>query len=207
MSAPQLNSAIQGQGTISADNLNTYLQGAQMASQLRDFTGLPGMTVVLQGITVPNDGFGGAFYWNPAGTEPDDNLNYIVPEGTGTGEWVRFTVVAGGAAGFVVLTTSSSVTAAGTTQATSTNLISQINNVTTVPSGSGVELPSVNMASQPLSIGTQIQVFNRGGGNLLSVYPPVGSKIETLSTNAPSGISNNGDATFTLITPTLWLVS
>jgi len=207
MSAPQLAAQIQGQGTVSADNLNTFLQGAQMASQLRDFTGLPGMTVFLQGITVPNDGFGGFFWWNPAGTHSDDNLNYIVPEGTGTGEWVRVGIISTSTAtGFVVLTVSPSVTAAGVSQGTATLLVSQINDVTTVSSGTGVILPTLNLDSQPISVGTSIQVFNRGA-NLLSVYPPVGSQIESLSTNSPSGISANGVATFTLITLTKWLVS
>ncbi len=207
MSAPQLAAQIQGQGTVSADNLNTYLQGAQMASQLRDFTGLPGMTVFLQGITVPNDGSGGLFWWNPSGTEPDDNYNYIVPEGTGTGEWVRLGIVASSTAtGFIVFSVSPAVTAAGTTQGTAILLVSQVNDVTTVPASSGVILPTTNLASQPISVGTAIQVFNRGA-NLLSVYPPVGSQIESLSTNSPSGISANGVATFTLITLTKWLVS
>lgn len=208
MSAPSLAAQIQGQGVVSADNLNTYMQTAQMASQLRDFSGLPGMAVILQGITVPNDGFGGVFYWNSAGTEPDDNLNYIIPEGTGTGEWVRFGLIAtSGASGFLALITASSVAAAGTTQGTATLLAAQINNITTVGSGSGVKLPSVNLGSQPLAIGTQIQIFNRGGGNILSVYPPVGSEIDSLGNNIPSGIANNSQATFTLITATMWLVS
>ena len=45
MSIPALNAAIQGQGTVSADNLNTYVQTAQMAPQLRAFVGLPGMLI------------------------------------------------------------------------------------------------------------------------------------------------------------------
>ena len=95
MTAPKLNAAIQGQGTVSADNLNTYAQTAQTTSQLRDFTGLPGMVVFLQGVAFANDGNGGFFYWNPSGTEPDDNFNYIVPEGTSSGEWVRTTFLTG----------------------------------------------------------------------------------------------------------------
>jgi len=84
MSAPSLNAAIQGQGTISADNLNTFTQTAQMTSQLREFTGLPGMLVFLQGVAFANDGNGGFFWWNPSGTEPDDNFNFIVPSNAST---------------------------------------------------------------------------------------------------------------------------
>jgi hypothetical protein len=208
MSVPSLSAQIQGQGTVSADNLNTYVQGVQMSSQLRAFTGLPGMTVALQGITEPDDGFGGFFFWSPNGTAPDDNMNVIVPYGVGAGEWVRYTIGAfGGILNFFQFTVSSAVVAAGTSQSTATLLTSQVNNVTSVPAGSGVILPTNGLNRLPIIIGTPIIVYNRGGAGTLSVYPQTGFQIETLGTNNPSGIVNNGNATFTLITPTTWLVS
>lgn len=68
-----------------------------------------------------------------------------------------------------------SVSAAGTTQATATLLIGGLSTVTTVASGSGVVLsPNVTSALQ--------MVFN-GGANPLTVYPPVGYKINNLAAN------------------------
>jgi hypothetical protein len=207
MAIPSLAAQIQGQGTVSADNLNTFLQGAQMTSQLRTFTGLPGMTVVLQGVMEPNDGYGGMFYWNASGTEPDDNFNFIVPNGSGTGEWVRFGLEVTGAVNYSSYSVNSSVVAAGINQSTATLLSAQINNVTTVPSGSGVILPTFGLNNLPIAIGTPIKIFNRGGGNLLNVYPQTGFEIESLGVNTPSGIGNYGNATFTIISSNQWLVS
>ena len=91
MSAPQLTNYINGQGSVSGDQLNTFVQTAQNVTQLRNFTGAPGQAVQLQGQTTAGDGYGGFFYWNPAGTEPDDGINYIQPYGS-TGQWWRITV-------------------------------------------------------------------------------------------------------------------
>ncbi len=88
MPIPSLGVAIQGQNTTSADRLNTYIQTAQNTPQLRTITGEPGMAILLQGVSQPNDGLGGLFYWNAGGTEPDDNMNYIQPPGS-TGQWWR----------------------------------------------------------------------------------------------------------------------
>ena len=198
MSAPQLNAAIQGQGTISADNLNTFTQTAQMTDQLRAFTGLPGMAVFLQGITFADDGNGGFFWWNPSGTEPDDNFNYIVPNDTSTGEWQRLTLAqfTGGGV-FTTLTATGLVnlesdviiggilskslitglSGAGSTQGTATPLTANINIATTVASGTGFILPLISAAGNSIKAGTEIKMFNRGA-NTASLYPPVGAQIE-----------------------------
>jgi len=102
MTVPSLGAPVQGQGIIPADHLNTYVQTAQNTAQLRTLTGLTGMDVFLQGISQPNDGGGGDFYWNADGTEPDDNYNYIQPPGS-TGQWWRVAVRASGGAGSIVL--------------------------------------------------------------------------------------------------------
>jgi hypothetical protein len=207
MGIPALNAAIQGQGTVSADNLNTYVQNAQNSSELRTFTGLPGMVVMLQGISVPNDGLGGLFYWNQSGTEPDDNLNYIVPVGAGTGEWERFGILQPPSSMvYSSYTFDGTVIASGTTQLTATLLSNQINVVVTVPANSGVILPSLNINSSPLNAGTPFEVFNRGS-NILSVYAPDSHQIESLGSNNPSGIAVNGNATFTFNGVNQWWVS
>ena len=171
MSAPALNSAIQGQGTISADNLNTFIQTAQMSTQLREFTGLPGMVVQLQGIAFTNDGLGGFFYWNSSGTESDDNLNYIVPNGASSGEWERLSfstqtgpgdfttitaiglvnlksdVIIGGILSKSLVT---GLSGAGSTQGTATPLTANINIATYVPLGTGFILPLITVSGNPI---------------------------------------------------------
>ena len=182
MSIPALNAAIQGQGTVSADNLNTYVQTAQMAPQLRDFVGLPGMLVQLQGILEPNDGSGGWFYWNSTGTQPDDNLNYIVPTGTTTGEWERSSFISAvGPGDFTTIIVSGLSTLAdviiggilsksldtgligsGSTQGTATPLSAQINIATTVGLNTGFILPIITEAGNAIQPGTEIKLLNRG---------------------------------------------
>lgn len=227
MSAPALNAAIQGQGTVSADNLNTYTQTAQMTSQLRAFTGLPGMAVWLQGIVFANDGNGGFFYWNPSGTEPDDNFNYIVPTGSSTGEWERLTISsASGPGTFTTLTVTglstlsgdviiggilsksiaTGLSGAGSTQATATPLTASINIANTVASGTGFILPVTTPSGNPIKAGTEIKLFNRGT-HTASLYPPSGGQIEALGTNNPSGIAVNGNAIATYAGSAQWWIS
>ena len=67
------------------------------------------------------------------------------------------------------------ISAAGTTQATATELINGLNEVTTVASGAGVVLFSADS-------GTFQAVYN-AGANQLKVYPPVGYKINSLPIN------------------------
>lgn len=86
---PTNNVQIQGQGQVSADQLNTYVQTVDTAPMLRQFIGLPTMCVLLQGIADVADGLGGIFYWSQSATGPDDNLNVIVPPGASSGAWLR----------------------------------------------------------------------------------------------------------------------
>jgi len=206
MSVPALSVQIQGQGTVSADNLNTFIQTVQNADQLRTFVGLPGMVVNLQGISLPGDGDGGFFYWNSSGTEPDDDFNFIVPTGSTTGEWVRYTISQPtGSSSYLSFSVDSSVTATGSTQLTATILTSQINVVTSVASGTGVQIQMYNGMGDLIPVGTPITIYNRGS-NLLTVYPPSGQEIESLGSNNPVSIAVNGDATYTRITASQWLV-
>lgn len=227
MSVPSLNAAIQGQGTISADNLNTFTQTAQITSQLREFTGLPGMLIFLQGVAFANDGNGGFFWWNPSGTEPDDNFNYIVPNGDSSGEWERLTIASiTGPGVFTTLIATGLVnlesdviiggilskslvtglSGTGSTQGTATPLTANINIATTVSSGTGFILPLITSSGNPIKSGTEIKLFNRGA-NIASLYPPVGAQIEALGTNNPSGIAPNGNAIATFAGGAQWWIS
>ena len=79
------------------------------------------------------------------------------------------------------------ISAAGTTQATATQLLAGNGVVTTVAVGAGVILPDMHCY--------EIVVMNRGA-NDLKVYPPLGDAIEGLAVNAALLIAPNNSATF-----------
>src|SRR5664279_1988228 len=91
MSAPQLTQYVQGQGSVSADGLNSFEQTCDTYAQLAAFTGLPGMQVYMRGITAPNDGGQGAFFWSYTSTATDDGgVTAISPLGSvAAGRWLR----------------------------------------------------------------------------------------------------------------------
>jgi hypothetical protein len=106
MVAPALKVQIQGQTTASADNLNTYEQTCDIVAQLRGFVGTIGMQAYARGLTAPNDGGAGAFYWNPSATGPDDGTSVIVPVGAAAGAWIRLQASAfGGQEAYAFVTT------------------------------------------------------------------------------------------------------
>lgn len=92
MTAPLLVAQIQGQGTVSADNLNTFIQNCTNIAQLRSFIGLPGMCVFIDGSVTPGDGGAGPFYWNTTSVGPDDNSSVIVPQPGVPGAWIRLAI-------------------------------------------------------------------------------------------------------------------
>ena len=69
------------------------------------------------------------------------------------------------------------ISAAGTTQGTATELIAGISMLSTVASGSGVAL-------SPNATPGAFQLVYNGGANAVTVYPPLGAKINSLATNA-----------------------
>lgn len=91
MTAP--NPAVQfaGQGVVSADQFNTFVQTVLNYAQLRTITGLANMVIVAQGTTSPNDGGQGTFYYNATSTTADNNTTVIVPNGATQGAWIRLT--------------------------------------------------------------------------------------------------------------------
>lgn len=82
----------------------------------------------------------------------------------------------------VQATVNDSVTAAGTTQATATQLESEWNTVRSGPANSGVVLDGFNT-------GVSTMVFN-GSGVTLKIYPPSGMSIDGLGTNNPYSLAN-----------------
>ena len=150
-----------GVGVVSAGQLNAYLISAMNTAMLRNLSGQTGMTAYLQGVTVPNDGGQGAFYWNYASTAPDDNYNVIVPYGVVYGAWIRLTQ-SGGSAGV----TSISFGSTGLTPATTTTgavSVSGILNV--VNGGTGTATPSLVAGTNVTISGSwPNQTINATGG-------------------------------------------
>jgi Pectate lyase superfamily protein len=92
MAAPQLIVQIQGQGTVSADNLNTYEQTCDTVAELRAFIGAPGVQVFIRGYVTPGDGGAGPFYWNTTSIGPDNGTSVIVPQPGVPGAWIRLVI-------------------------------------------------------------------------------------------------------------------
>lgn len=87
------------------------------------------------------------------------------------------------------------VVAAGTTQGTATQLINGLNGITTAAANSGVIL-SLGAATSDCQV-----VFN-GGANTVSVYPPVGSRINGLTTNGAMLLAPNTVCQFWFLSDT-----
>ncbi len=84
----------QGVGSVADANLNTFVQLVDTAPDLRNFTGLQNMTVVLLGNVTPADGLGGIYYFNSTSTSADNNATVIAPNGNPpTGRWLLVSLV------------------------------------------------------------------------------------------------------------------
>jgi hypothetical protein len=97
-------------------------------------------------------------------------------------------------------TTANSLTALGTTQGTALSLGADVNNVSTVTSGTGVIAPAMNPSDDIL--------VHNGGANALLLYPPVGASINGLGANVGYSIAVATPLCFMFcVTPTLYLCS
>lgn len=97
-----------------------------------------------------------------------------------------------GTAAGVVGNVDNNLTAAGSTQATALLVSNDINVVTTTAASTGVILRS------DLSAGDSQEVVNYGASTL-TVYPPVGGKINNGSANAGVSVAANTSALYTSI--------
>jgi hypothetical protein len=81
----------QGQGSVYGPWLNRAVQNVDNVAALRAQPGIDGMTALIQGTVVQNDGGQGTFSWNSTSTIPDDNgVTSIMPPGyTMGGRWLR----------------------------------------------------------------------------------------------------------------------
>jgi len=106
-------------------------------------------------------------------------------------------VPAAAAAADTISSVATALTAAGTTQATALAITADANFVSTVASGSGVQIYNG-------VIGDSVFIMNDGGANALTVYPPTGSKFNNLSTNAGFSLAANTPVWCLKITATRW---
>ena len=89
------------------------------------------------------------------------------------------------------------ITAAGTVQANATALTKAMNVVSTVPSGTGVILPTA-------VAGMVVYITNTSSANSLLVYPASGAQINVLGTNNSFVHTSNATITFIAPTSTQW---
>ena len=81
-----------GVGAVSADQMNSWLQGGLNYAALRLFSAVSNMQVAVLGAVTPGDGGQGMFWWNSLSTAPDNNASVIVPFGNTQGAWIRLPV-------------------------------------------------------------------------------------------------------------------
>jgi len=100
--------------------------------------------------------------------------------------------------GLVIDSISAAVSAAGTTQAGATGLVSNINNVTVVTAAAaGVRLPTA-------VAGMRILVRNSDSADTLSIYPATGGTINALSANAAFTLAAGSTTELMATTATQW---
>jgi hypothetical protein len=94
-------------------------------------------------------------------------------------------------------TLSDSLTATGANKAAALDLSAQFNNVTTVASGTGVELPDIETGELVIRV-------RNGGANALLVYPGGAGQIDALGTNNPYSLGVGEIGTWCLTSSRQW---
>ena len=89
------------------------------------------------------------------------------------------------------------LTAAGTTQATGLAINAGFALLATVAANSGATLPSCE-------VGDTVEVYN-AGANAATLYPDVGSNINSLSVNTGISLATNTAIKFRRVTATRWI--
>ena len=167
MTAPQLTVYADGQGAVSGDGLNTFVQSADSMSDLRSFVGVQGVQVYVRGTSTPGDGGQGNFFWNVNGTAADDNgVTTVVPSGSGSGIWTRLTNQQPG------VRQTGTPTAGTTTNTASITMVGT--NQPFVPASTGNFLIIISgAASNSVSTNGGLIILRYGSG-----APPVAGSIE-----------------------------
>ena len=100
------------------------------------------------------------------------------------------------ASSFTITGVTTGITAAGTVQANATALTKAMNVVSTVPSGTGVILPT--------AVAGMVVYITNTSANSLFVYPGSGAQINLLGTNSAFTHASNATITFIAPTSTQW---
>ena len=110
---------------------------------------------------------------------------------------MRGGVSAGAAQAINGNTVNSAITAAGTTQGTATAIVADVNIVTTATSAQGVILYNG-------VLGDSQEIFNNTNADI-RVYPPLGGKVNQLTTNAGFVLAPQTSVEVKKMTSTQWV--
>jgi len=102
--------------------------------------------------------------------------------GTQNGTWTS-NGIEGYSGSLITQNYQTGVSAAGTSQATATQLVNQLAVVSTVTTGTGVNLPGTVVSTTTQSAGLEVTVINLGA-NALLVYPPQNATSDTINGQA-----------------------
>lgn len=105
--------------------------------------------------------------------------------------------LAGQAANYIVGNCSSGLTATGSVQ-TDALALTDVNEFTTVGSGTGAILPA------NASPGDQILIYTATGQSTLSIYPPSGEAINAIAANSAYSQATAKTGIYTKVSPTRW---
>lgn len=108
MAVPDNTYQADGQSSVSASQLNTYVQACTNVATLRGFIGLTNMQVYMAGYVTTGDGGEGQFIYSASSTAEDDGgVTAIKPVDAGsTGRWIRIGTLSG-AVGTIIQCTAS----------------------------------------------------------------------------------------------------
>lgn len=96
-----------------------------------------------------------------------------------------------------------SLTATGTTQGTAFAITKSLDIFTSVASGTGAVLPTLDANGNAIVAGYVVTVLNEGT-NILTVYPPSGQQIDANATNIGVTLFNPGNARFVFVGENRW---
>ena len=113
MAPPFPTVAQQGQGAVSADQLNTYPQVVQNFAQLRTFVPLNDMVALVLGGAAEGDGDQGLFWYSSTSTVADNGSTVIVPTGNAQGAWLLLPPGSNSPGNFASLSVSGNATIGG----------------------------------------------------------------------------------------------
>jgi hypothetical protein len=190
---------VQGQGVASADQLNTPVQTVASFAQLRTFTALDDMCVMVLGGAAEGDGYQGLFWYDSTSTAVDNSATAITPTGAAQGAWLLLPPGSQSPGAFATLSVSGAATIGGnlsvggtlTTAGVATfqsNVLMTGTGEAQIPAGTTAQRPSSPSAGM-IRYNTSLAIFEGYGSSWLSLgasvvtTPPCGRL--TLASGVP----------------------